>query len=111
MMLDHQETEDVIERFRDWLAATSEELRTSDVRDLAQRLASGAAEPAARGGVGLLQVVETMTALRQDLKLESKAVHSLRETTEAALEGLHRAIEHLEDCQQDAALAGERAAR
>jgi molecular chaperone GrpE len=110
-MLEPQEIEDILERFRDWLESTSEDLDVAEVRALAERLAQGASEAESNGSVGLLQVVETMTALRHDLKRESKAVRSLREAAETALEGLHRATEQFVEFQQDAGRAVEQAVR
>lgn len=114
-MLPPQEIEDVLERFRDWLTTANEELDAADVRALAEQLSQGAMAGAAtevsNGSVGLLQVVETVTALRHDLKLQNKSVRSLRETTEVALEGLQRASEQFDRNQKDAERAAEQAVR
>ncbi len=94
------ENEAIIEQFRDWLGETREEARAlTDVdatRDegLAGTLAFVSERPLPE--VGFLQLVETLTAVRQEVKLQTKSQRGLQDAAEAALGGLQEAIRRFE---------------
>lgn len=79
----HPDSETLISMFRDWLADEDQSLQLDDF-----------AEP-----VGLYQLVEALTALRQEVKLETKGVRSLHTQTEESLQTLKRALDQLEAAQ------------
>jgi molecular chaperone GrpE len=78
------EIEAVLERFQQWL----DEVRVEAV----------GLDPTPRDGerpeFGLIDLVKEFTALRQELKLETKSSRSLQEQAEALLPPLRQAIEH-----------------
>jgi len=89
------ENEALLQRIRDWLSQTEAELRSLE----------GAEEPSATGGVleeadpqsvGLLPLCEAFTALRHELKLQTKSARGLEDTVQAALAGLEQAVARLE---------------
>ncbi len=94
------ENEETIERFRDWLDETREEAQALAGVDAAR--ATGPAgtrtfvPDESLPEVGFLQVVETLTALRQEVKLQTKSQRGLQEAAEGALGGLHEAIRRFE---------------
>ncbi len=104
-----RENEAMIEQFRDWLSQTRYEARS--LADVEAARAAGldgtqtfvAEEPLPK--IGFLQVVEALTALRQEAKLHTKSQRGLQEAAEAALGGLHEAIRRFEAvrAQEDAA--------
>lgn len=59
----------------------------------------------------LLSVVESLTALRQELKLQTKASRGLDETVATALRGLETAGRQMQSVQAQEAQAAERAAK
>jgi molecular chaperone GrpE len=79
------DAENLLSRFREWLAEAGAEL---------PRDAPGSFE-AVEGEVGLLRLVEEFTALRQELKLQTKSTRGLQEQTETLLPALRQAIEQL----------------
>ena len=87
-MSDPINIDDLLERFRHWL-------------DSGSRRGSDAAEPAKTGlatgesrQFGLIDLVAEFTALRQELKLQTKSTRGLQEQTESLLPPLQQAIEH-----------------
>ncbi len=106
-----RENEAMIEQFRDWLSQTRYEARS--LADVEAARAAGLAgtqtfvaeDPLPK--IGFLQVVEALTALRQESKLHTKSQRGLQEAAEAALEGLHGAIRQFESVrakEEEAAL-------
>jgi len=77
----------VFERFRQWL----EETRAA-AGGLSETEA-GSAESAEERPVGLLELVEQFTALRHEVKLQTKSARGLAERTDQALAGLQQALE------------------
>ncbi|MGC8643987.1 MAG: nucleotide exchange factor GrpE [Isosphaeraceae bacterium] len=79
----------VLDRFQDWLAS-------------ARTTAASAVESAARLDLhddsdrpfGLVEMVEEFTAMRQELKLQTKSARALQEQSESLLPSLRQAIEH-----------------
>jgi molecular chaperone GrpE len=92
--------EKTLAQFREWL----EEARAS-----ADALVDDEAEAEVRT-VGLFQVVEEFTALRQELKLQTKGARALEEQTQAALAALQRASEQFQSVSAKEADAARRAA-
>ncbi len=79
-------TEALLERFRHWLRETYAEAETlAEIEDSE----SGAEAPE----VGLYRLAEEFTALRQEVKLQTKGSRRLQEEAEALLPALERAIE------------------
>jgi molecular chaperone GrpE len=78
------EIEAVLERFQQWL----DEVRVEAVA-LDHTLRDGE-----RPEFGLIDLVKEFTALRQEIKLETKSARSLQEQAEALLPPLRQAIEH-----------------
>jgi molecular chaperone GrpE len=84
------DVEDIIERFREWLdsaraeAANEENLEPgpNDFRDTSREF-------------GIIDLVEEFTALRHEVKLQTKSGRGLSEQTETTLQTLKRAIEEL----------------
>lgn len=80
------DSEMVLGQFRRWLETAQAE---------ADRLGDGgddALDPEVRA-IGLYQIVEEFSALRQELKLETKSARNLQEQTEAALATVKSAVE------------------
>jgi molecular chaperone GrpE len=79
------DAENLLARFREWLAeASAEEPVDTAVGTLAPE-----------NEVGLYRLVEEFTALRQELKLQTKSTRGLQEQTEALLPAVRQAIEQL----------------
>jgi molecular chaperone GrpE len=83
------EIEQVLERFQQWLEEVRTEGRTLDKKSGGQPLVDGE-----RPEFGLIDLVKEFTALRQELKLETKSSRNLQEQTEALLQPLRQAIDH-----------------
>jgi molecular chaperone GrpE len=81
----------VLARLRDWLDQTK--LETESRRGTAQD-PEEAARPVAVGpvAVGLVTVIEEFTALRQEVKLQTKSSRGLEEQTQALLASLQQAL-------------------
>jgi molecular chaperone GrpE len=100
--LDH---ETMLQRFRQWLEETREEASLLPEGDEVPSDPSGARP------VGLLQLVEEFTALRHEVKLQTKSSRGLAEQTEQALAATKRAVELLGGVEAKEAEAGRLAAR
>ncbi len=105
------ETDEILERFRIWLAEAGEELPTPDraAGDVSAAAARAADAPSA--DVGLLQVVEAFTALRHELKLQTKSARGLEEVVQAALAGLDKSVAQFQAVQARETQAAEQAAK
>lgn len=105
------EQDEILHRFQDWLTQTN--------RELAQLAGetSGPAEPSPQADspppqpVGLLPLVEAFTALRHELKLQTKSARGLEESLTAALAGLERAMDRFSSVEPREAAAAEKALR
>jgi molecular chaperone GrpE len=101
--------EAILDRFRDWLSQTQADVQALD--------ALGPEEPGTPGDrgqgpeVGLLQLVEAFTALRHELKLQTKSARSVEESVQAALGGMDRAIAQFQTVQAREVHAAEQAAK
>jgi molecular chaperone GrpE len=104
--MDHEtEHEQVLTLLRDWLDRSRVECAQLDDSDDSD----DAIEPCEP--VGMLQVVEQLTALRHDAKLLTKAVRGTEERHEATLLSLQAAIEQFRSVKADEEAAADRAAR
>ena len=79
----------VLDRFQEWLAGARAD--AASAVDSASRL--GLADDSERP-FGLVDMVEEFTALRQELKLQTKSARALQEQSESLLPTLRQAIEH-----------------
>src|SRR4051812_35485514 len=83
-MIDGENNEQLLERFRNWLEETR---REAALVDAAQEVMPRAP------GVGLDRLVEEFTALRHELKLQTRSSRTLEERLEASLTLLGEAAE------------------
>ncbi|MEW4568914.1 nucleotide exchange factor GrpE [Tautonia sp. JC769] len=91
-----------LDLLRDWLHRTREEAESEPVVR---------SDSDAGADVGLLRLVEEFTALRHEVKLQTKGTRDLRDQSEALLPELRRAIEQfrsVEPKEQQAAFAAAR---
>ncbi len=123
--------EAILSRFRDWLTQTAEEIESLASQQTNQ-LASLQHPPPAENGdsadesasisgyvlpgqsvpeVGLLQVVEALTALRHELKLQTKGVRNLETSVERSLQGLDAASQIFQSAQTKQADSPDRTSR
>lgn len=129
------ENTDLLDRFRQWLARTAEELAElnadqSPGNPLEDATFGGTDSPVANQDessfhasapgtvdldvtqtVGWLQLVESFTALRHELKLQTKSARGLDDNVRAALSGLESASRQFQSVQAQEAQAAERAAQ
>lgn len=99
------DNQDVVNRFRQWL---------EEVRAEADALPDGEdfpAGPPEAPPVGLRQLVEEFTALRHEVKLQTKSSRGLAERTEQALAAMQQAAELFRAVEAQEAEAGRRAAQ
>jgi molecular chaperone GrpE len=88
-MNDSIDSEAILARFQEWMREAREE-----ARNLALMGANHHPLDASKREFGLIDLVEEFTALRQELKLETKSTRGLREQAEALLASLQQAMEH-----------------
>jgi molecular chaperone GrpE len=88
-MNDRDQAEDILDRFRQWLSTASIEAET--LHGLAR--GSDRERNEAPHDFGIIDLVEEFTALRQELKLQTKSGRSLVEQTDTAVSALRQAIE------------------
>lgn len=92
-MTDWPETDALLERFRAWLDQAREESRTAATRP-PQPQSDGAAEQAAEGAahdLGLVDLVGEFTALRHEVKLQTKSSRGLEEQAAASIAAMQEA--------------------
>jgi molecular chaperone GrpE len=114
-MLTTHEIEDILDRFRSWLQETNEDLDQLDIIALAEQLlergsTNGASTAEASASVGLLQVAETFTALRHEIKLQTKGLRGLQEHLGTNQQALAGAIDEFHNQRQDSAKIAEESA-
>ena len=93
--------EALLARFREWLDETRDEAEQLDASE-------AGFEPADAPDVGLYRLVEEFTALRHEVKLQTKGTRGLQEQAEGLLAGLQQAIDQFRSVgprEDDAALA------
>ncbi|MCH5372586.1 MAG: nucleotide exchange factor GrpE [Planctomycetes bacterium] len=101
------ENEELLKRFRDWLGRTDAEIQSlRDESDDLQDASDGDLPE-----VGLVQLIEAFTALRQELKLQTKSSRGLEEAIEQALAGIDEAAEQVRAFQARETGEAERLAR
>lgn len=117
------ENEAILSQFRDWLTQTADELEALDDNpqqglwaecEHAGEPARGDADPRDEPAldlpeVGLLAVVEALTATRHELKLQTKGTRSLEAAVEKSLAGLDAASRAFQSVQANEQEAAERA--
>jgi molecular chaperone GrpE len=87
-MNDRVNVDAILDRFRDWL----ESARTEDAHDVASNpVASQESEAASE--FGIIDLIEEFTALRHEVKLQTKSSRGLSEQTESVKRALEQAIE------------------
>ena len=89
------ENETLLQRIRDWLAQTDAELRAVEDADETAAIDGALAADDPHSG-GLLPLFEAFTALRHELKLQTKSARGLEDSLQAALAALERAVGRLE---------------
>jgi molecular chaperone GrpE len=82
------EDEQILDRFREWLAETRQEMASGDAESRA---------PARPPAVGIDRLVGEFTALRQEVKLQTRSARGLEERLEAAIGPLVEASGLLRD--------------
>jgi molecular chaperone GrpE len=106
------DNEAILKQFRDWLSRTAQEV---DVLDEGASTVSsdGCGQNRASREVpiaGLKQVVEALTAMRHESKLQTKSSRGLEESVQSARQGLDDAIRHFRSVQSREDEAAERGA-
>lgn len=91
------ENETILQQVRDLLADAEERIRELD--DGAVLVDPETPADGELPEVGLLQLVEAFTALRQELKLQTKSSRGLESTVQEAVGGLERAIRQFETAE------------
>jgi molecular chaperone GrpE len=104
-MNDSFDNEAVLGRFRQWLEETRREAGA------AQEEAEFPADQTAAQPVGLLQLVEEFTALRHEVKLQTKSSRGLGEKVEQTLAALQQAAELFRSVESKETNASQAAAR
>jgi molecular chaperone GrpE len=90
MTINPGDDEALLDRFRDWLRAARDEAWAIDGGPVPS---STGLEPEPR--VGLYRLVEEFTALRHEIKLETKGSRNLNEQVEALLPAIRQAVDQL----------------
>jgi len=121
------ENEDALDRFREWLSETADDIEALDASDFDAVDREFADEHLSelngedRGGeendaaprevptIGLLQLVESFTAMRHELKLQTKGTRGLEASVEKSLAGLDAASRDFHATQANEREAAERA--
>jgi molecular chaperone GrpE len=102
-MTDWPDTESLMARLREWLDRTRAEANRAPLGSW-----SGNGEP--EQPAGLLQLVAEFTALRHELKLQTKSARGLEEQTGQAIAALGKATDELHTIEAKEAAAAEKAA-
>jgi molecular chaperone GrpE len=106
--------DEILERFRSWLAQTSQEIDALPDAGGMEMPASGDAgdsPPETRPEAGLLQVVEALTAMRHELKLQTRNGRSLEEAVQGARQNLDAAMRQFQSVQAREEESARRAAQ
>jgi molecular chaperone GrpE len=106
------ETDALLDRFRDWLDQVREESRMA-ATNLPEPQMNGAkdgTEDGAASGLGLMDMVREFTALRHEVKLQTKSSRGLEEHTAAAVAALEEASRQFRSVAPQEAEAARRAA-
>jgi molecular chaperone GrpE len=87
-MNDRVDVDDLIDRFREWFDSARAEAGGEGIAEPGSRAESHAARE-----FGIIDLVEEFTALRHEVKLQTKSSRGLSEQTETTLAALQQAIE------------------
>jgi molecular chaperone GrpE len=99
-MNDRVDVEEIIDRFRDWLDSARAEAGSEGI------CGPGAgAEPDGGREFGIIDLIEEFTALRHELKLQTKSSRGLSEQTDTTLGALKQAIEQFRSVEPKEAQA------
>jgi hypothetical protein len=113
MMRSEWENNEIVEQFRGWLSQTSREIHDLDEFDETgdEAIEAEAERSVAEWPVtGLLQVVEALTSMRHELKLQTRNGRSLDESVQAARQSLEAAMRQFQSVQANEAESAHRAA-
>ncbi len=102
------ENEELLGRFREWLGRTDREIYGLDLAEDARAPSIDAGETP---DVSLRQLLEAFTAMRHELKLQTKSARGLEETFQQALTELDEAAEQMRAVEAAESVVAERAAR
>lgn len=105
-MNEPRDIEAILDRFRDWLADARAEVETEEGHESAFN-----SDPEPPPEIGLIDLVEEFTALRHELKLQTKSGRGLIEQTESSVAALRQAIDHFRSVEPKEAQAVWAAAR
>lgn len=86
--MDYAQTEQTLQRFQNWLSQTQADIRQLDSAP------AGAEKP-----VGLLRLIEETTALKQEVKLQTRGARGLEELVQSQLTSLNQALEQFRAVQ------------
>ena len=115
-MLTAHEIEDILDRFRVWLQEANEELDHPEIVALAEQLLQRGSPNGAAGSeetaesVGLLQVAESFTALRHEIKLQTKGLRGLQDHVRTNQQAVEGAVDELQSTRRDALKTAEESA-
>ncbi len=115
-MLTTHEIEDILDRFRAWLHEANEELDHPEIAALAEHLLQqgshngAASSEESAESVGLLQVADSFTALRHEIKLQTKGLRGLQDHVRTNQQAVERAVDDLESTRRDALESAEKSA-
>lgn len=104
-MSDWPDGDRILGRFREWL----DEVRAE--ADVAAENGEPFGEQPESRSVGLYQLIEEFTALRHELKLQTKSGRSLEERSANTLDAMHEAIAQFRSVEAKESEAAERAAK
>lgn len=108
-MTDWPQTDDLLDRFRTWLEQVREESRTVATAPPPQPDGQGSAAEDAVSEFGLVDLVREFTALRHEVKLQTKSSRGLEEQTAAAIAAIEEAARHFRAVEPQEAEAARRA--
>jgi molecular chaperone GrpE len=89
-MNDRVDVDDIIDRFREWLDSARAEAGNEGIFEPGSN-----GEPDTAREFGIIDLVEEFTALRHEVKLQTKSGRGLSEQTETTLAALKQAIEEI----------------
>jgi molecular chaperone GrpE len=102
-MIDQDNVEAILEKFRRWLE--NARLEAEDAGPHSLEADTDADEEAPARDFGIIDLVEEFTALRHEVKLQTKSGRGLIEQTETTLAALKQAIEHFRSVEPKEAQA------
>jgi hypothetical protein len=106
--------DEMLDRFRSWLAQTAEEIdavQVSGAMEMPADSDASAAPGETLPETGLLQVVEALTTMRHELKLQTRNGRSLEEAVQSARQSLDVAMRQFQSVQAREEESARRAAQ